>query len=216
MEGQIAALFDLDGVVVDTESQYTEFWGIQNDIYLPNSPNMRNEIKGSTLSQIYNKYFKDQKDIQDKITKELNIFESKMEYQYIDGVINFFKDLKKNKVKMAIVTSSNDEKMKSVYLRHPELKGFFDCIITADKITKSKPNPECYMKAADELGVPYSNCYVFEDSFAGLSAGMNAKMTVVGLATTNKADDIKDKCNHVIPTFKDFTYKNLLTINHIN
>lgn len=213
MSDQVAALFDLDGVVVDTELQYTQFWGLQNDIYLPDRPNMRNEIKGSTLNQIYNKYFQGQKDIQEKITKELNIFESKMDYDYIEGVINFFKDLKKNRVKMAIVTSSNEEKMRSVYKRHPELKGFFDCIITADKITKSKPNPECYLKAADELGVPYSNCFVFEDSFAGLRAGMDANMTVVGLATTNSAEDIKDKCNHVIPTFKNFSYKNLMKVN---
>ena len=207
-----AALFDLDGVVVDTESQYTEFWGIQNDTYLPDKPNMRTEIKGSTLSQIYNKYFNGQLELQKKITSELNKFESKMNYKYIDGIIDFLKDLKKNNIKIAIVTSSNDEKMKSVYQQHPEIKSLFDCIITADKITKSKPNPECYIVAANELNVPHANCFVFEDSFAGLKAGVDAKMTVIGLSTTNSKEAIEDKCDYVIPNFQDFSYNKLMAI----
>jgi len=51
-------LFDLDGVVIDSETQYSEYWGLQGQKYLPDRPNFRNEIKGFTLFQIFDKYLK--------------------------------------------------------------------------------------------------------------------------------------------------------------
>ncbi|KAH0786755.1 HAD family hydrolase [Histomonas meleagridis] len=207
-----AALFDLDGVIVDSESDYTVFYGKQGELYLPENPNFKNDIKGSTLVQIFDRYFKGKEDIQAKIVAALNEFESQMEYPYIPGVLEFIMDLKKNGVKVAVVTSSNEVKMNSLYKRHPELKTLFDASITADKIVKSKPDPECYLKAQSELDVAIEDCYVFEDSFAGLESGRRAKMTVVGLSTTNPKEAIEGKCDIVIPDFNGFTYQKMIEV----
>ena len=207
-----AALFDCDGVIIDTESQYSDFWKTQNELYLPDDPNMYIKIKGSTLKQIFDRYFKGMTDTQEEITKSLNKFERSMTFSYIPGVVDFIKHLRARGVKTALVTSSNDEKMAQVYEQHPEFKSFFDVMITADKVTKSKPDPQCYLKAASELGIGSEKCFVFEDSFAGLEAGMSAKMKVIGLATTNPEEAITNKCHHVIPDFTSFGYEEMVSI----
>ena len=57
-----AALFDLDGVIFNTEPQYTEFWRSQCRLYHPEKPGLENQIKGQTLVEIYEKYFADVKE----------------------------------------------------------------------------------------------------------------------------------------------------------
>lgn len=118
----IAALFDFDGVVMDTESQYTIYWNEVGRKYHPEIENFGLLIKGQTLTQIYDRYFKGMDVAQAEITDGLNKFESEMKYEYVPGVAEFMKELRQNGVKIAIVTSSNEKKMANVYLLHPELK----------------------------------------------------------------------------------------------
>ena len=88
---------------------------------------------------------------------------------------------------------------------HPDFKGMFDAIVTADMISKSKPDPECFLLGARLLGCAPSNCFVFEDSLAGLTAGRAAGMTVIGLSTTHPAERISALADHVIADFSGFT-----------
>ena len=181
-----AALFDLDGVVFDTEPQYTVFWGEQCRLYHPEHPGLEQEIKGSTLTQIYDCWFSGPllKE-QPVITERLNAYEQQMDYDYIEGFIAFVDDLHKHGVKTAVVTSSNLPKMESVYRKQPGFKQLFDAILTSEDFERSKPDPDCYLKAAQKLDVNPDECVVFEDSVNGLRSGLDAKMKVVGLLTTN-------------------------------
>ena len=208
----IAVLFDFDGVIMDTESQYTLFWDEKGKKHHPEIPNFGHHIKGQTLTQLYDQYFLQSEGLQPQITKELNEFETKMEFHFIRGVEAFMKDLRERGVKMAIVTSSNDKKMSNAYRAHPELKDMVDCILTADCFTHSKPHPECFLKGAEMFQVPIENCIVFEDSFHGLEAGNRAGMKVIGLATTNPASAILDKAHLVIPDFVGFTYEKMIAV----
>ena len=181
-----AALFDLDGVVFDTEPQYTVFWGEQCRMYHPEHPGLEQEIKGSTLTQIYDCWFsgpllKEQL----VITERLNAYEQQMDYDYIAGFIAFVEDLHQHGVKTAVVTSSNIPKMESVYRKQPGFKTLFDAILTSEDFERSKPDPDCYLKAALKLGAEPDECVVFEDSVNGLRSGLAARMKVVGLLTTN-------------------------------
>jgi len=74
----------------------------------------------------------------------------------------------------------------------------FDAILTSEDFAASKPDPDCYLRAARRLGARPEDCVVFEDSFNGLRSGRAAGMTVVGLATTNAADAIRPLCDHVV------------------
>ena len=192
-----AALFDLDGVVFDTEPQYSIFWGGQFRRYYPEHPGMEQLIKGMTLVEIYEKYFQD-KDIQERITRELDEFEQTMDFVYVKGFENYVKSLRGRGVKTAVVTSSNMAKMENVYRKRPEFKTYFDAIHTSEDFAESKPSPDCYQRAAQRFGLTKDECVVFEDSFNGLKSGRAAGMYVVGLATTNSPESIAPFADRVI------------------
>lgn len=194
-----AALFDLDGVVFDTEGQYTVFWGQQCREFHPERPGLEHEIKGQTLVQIYDAWFSGPlRDKQALITERLDRFEQQMDYRYVAGFQEYIALLRRRNVQTAVVTSSNRQKMLAVYGAHPEFQGMFDAILTSEDFAASKPDPDCYLRAARRLGARPEDCVVFEDSFNGLRSGRAAGMTVVGLATTNAADAIRPLCDHVI------------------
>ena len=211
-EKPIAALFDFDGVVVDTEPQYSLFWDEKGEKYHPEIPEFGHHIKGQTLVQIYSQYFLQPEGLQPEITRELLDFETRMSFDFIPGVVDFMKELRQKGVKIAIVTSSNDQKMANAHRALPELKSMVDAIITADKVSHSKPHPECFLLGAETLQIPIENCIVFEDSFHGLEAGNRAGMKVIGLATTNSASAIADKACLVIPDFVDFSYEKMVGV----
>ena len=206
MEQVKAALFDLDGVVFDTEPQYTVFWGAQCREFHPEHPGLEHEIKGQTLDQIYDAWFDGElKAVRPLLTQRLNDFERQMDYTYIAGFENLIHDLRKQGVKTAVVTSSNQIKMASVYRAHSEFKGLFDAILTSEDFEYSKPHPDCYLKAAARFGAAPRECVVFEDSFNGLKSGRAAGMYVVGLATTNAAEAIAPLCDKVMKDYYEIT-----------
>lgn len=197
----LAALFDLDGVVFDTERQYSVFWGEQCRLYHPDRPGLENIIKGQTLVQIFDNYFADQKEEQPKIVARLEEFERNMKFEYVAGFLDFAANLRNSGIKTAVVTSSNLMKMNAVYAAHDEFRSLFDAILTSEDFARSKPDPDCYLKGAAVFGVRSDECVVFEDSFNGLKAGRAAGMTVVGLSTTNPEEAIKSYCDYVMPDF---------------
>ena len=200
-----AALFDLDGVVFDTEPQYTVFWGEQCREFHPEHPGLEQEIKGQTLVQIYDAWFSGPlADKQPLITGRLDRYEQQMSYDYVEAFPEYIRLLRQQGVKTAVVTSSNKVKMEAVYRKHPEFKGMFDVILTSEDFSASKPDPDCYLKAAARLNVGREHCVVFEDSFNGLRSGRAAGMYVVGLATTNPADSIRPLCDEVINNYIDY------------
>ena len=203
MKGIKAALFDLDGVVFDTEPQYTVFWGAQCREFHPEHPGLEHEIKGQTLVQIYDAWFSGPlTEKQALITQRLDDYERQMHYDYLAGFEAYVRELRQRGVKTAVVTSSNRPKMEAVYGSHPEFTDLFDAILTAEDFSASKPDPDCYLKAAERFGVQPVDCVVFEDSFNGLKAGRAAGMYVVGLATTNPEEAIRPLCDRVIHDFR--------------
>lgn len=198
-------LFDFDGVIADTETQYTEFWNRIGREYL-GQEEFGHTIKGQTLVQIFGKYFEGMDREQEEIVPQLNEFEANMSYDYIPGAQAFIKELKAAETPMAIVTSSNDIKMSNAYKAHPELLELVDKVLTSEHFSKSKPDPECFLKGMEFLGGTPEETVVFEDSFHGIAAGRAAGAKVIGLATTNKREAIAPLCDMVID---DFTYLSL-------
>lgn len=205
-----AALFDLDGVVFDTEPQYSVFWGSICRQYHPEHPRLEHEIKGQTLTQIYDRWFSGALlSERDSITRRLNDYEAQMHYDYIIGFQEFVSDLRANGVRTAVVTSSNIPKMESVYRYQPGFKSLFDAILTSEDFVRSKPDPDCYLKAAQVLGAQADECIVFEDSFNGLRSGRAAGMVVVGLSTTNPSEAISPFSDLQIPDYVGLSYERL-------
>lgn len=197
-----ALLFDMDGVIFDTEGLYTDFWKRELFKYLPEDPEIFDKVKGSTLNDILTRYFKEE-DVKVKVVAAIDNFETTMPFYYINGFEEYFRKIKETGYKCAVVTSSNDKKMANVFNRHPMFKSQYDTIITADDITLSKPNPQCFLLAAERLGVKPEECAVFEDSIHGLNAARAARMFVVGVATSNPYNIVKEMSDVIINDFNE-------------
>lgn len=201
---KIAALFDLDGVLIDSESIYTVFWNRMNELFPTGIDNFAYVIKGTTLPQILDRYFPDPK-VQAELRVYLKKQEAEMVYRIFPGVERFLKTLKEKGIPTAIVTSSNDAKMKVLFDSLPGFRDYFDVVVTDTDVTRSKPDPQGYMLAAERLGVPSEHCVVFEDSRAGLEAGRRAGGKVVAVATTLTHEDIAGCGDIVIDSFEELT-----------
>ena len=202
-------LFDMDGVMLDTEPQYDKFWEHAADKYNIQIPNFAKQIKGITLPNILKKYFSEYtQEEQNQLEKELLAYEANMIFEQIPGSIEFVESLKKEGVKVGLVTSSTMHKMVAVH-KQRQFNELFDTIVTSENVVQGKPNPECFLIGAKNLGIEPKNAFVFEDSFAGIEAGTKAGMKVIGLATTHPADSLNDKCIAVLPNFSKFTIEDL-------
>ena len=201
-----AALFDLDGVVLDTESQYTVFYTQIGREFHPEVPDFAFRIKGMTLTQIYDAWFACQPELQAQLTRRLYDFEANMQYGYIRGFEDFIRQLRGAGIKTAIVTSSNDAKMQSVFRSCPELPTLFDRILTSKDYAASKPAPDCYLTAARLFGVAPAECVVFEDSINGLKSGKASGAFVVGLTTTNPAEAVAPLADLTVADFTQIEF----------
>lgn len=197
----IACLFDLDGVLVDSERIYTKIWEAIEKQWPTGIDNFAYKIKGTTLEDILERYFPEE--VRDDVTKELIRLEGMMIYGPLPGAIEFLDALKAQGIPVALVTSSNEFKMEHLWHDMPGFKEKFDVIITGDEVSNSKPDPEGYLSAAVALGVDPKRCAVFEDSLQGVKAGKAAGAFVIGIAGTLKAEDIQPYSDIVVNRVAD-------------
>lgn len=195
------ALFDLDGVILDTEGSYTAFWDDYGSRHF-SEKDFGLKIKGQTLVKILGDYFPEENE-RKAITDAINDFERKMSYPFVPGVENYIKSLKSNGIRTAVVTSSNLLKMENVYRCHPGFREMFDMILTSEDFSESKPSPYCYLKAMRLFGAGPEDCVVFEDSLAGLQAARASGAFVTALTTTNPEEVVRNYADLVIMDFND-------------
>lgn len=206
-------LFDLDGVLVDSETEYTRIWStIQKEFShsMPDtaSDDFSKKIKGTTLDNILSTYFPDP-EIQPMVRNRLYEEEEKMVYRYCPGAKELLTTLKRQGIPMALFTSSNEDKMRHLYRDIPEIRDYFDAMVVADDVHRSKPDPEGYLLAAARLGIAPSDCCVMEDSIQGMRAGKAAGAFVIGIAGTlpakmieSEADCVADGVKSVLPKIR--------------
>lgn len=204
-------LFDLDGVLFDSETLYTQFWTETEKIYPTGIENFAYVIKGNNLAKILNTYFPD-KEVQRRLLEMIADFEGSMKYQLFTGVVEFLEELNAKGIPCAIVTSSDKTKMAKLSVQHPDFSHYFDAVITGDMVTHSKPNPECFLRGADAIKCNIQDCYVFEDSPSGIQAGIDSGAKVIALATTFKKEDINKNANKIIDNFIGYSVDEMMTV----
>lgn len=185
-----AALFDLDGVLIDSETLYTQFWKRVGERHHLPSPTFAYDIKGTTLNDILTTHFPNPK-VRADVDRLLHDFENEIVYPVFPGALEFVDALRAAGLKTVIVTSSDSKKMGFLFRQHPDFPTHFDAIVTACDVTHSKPHPEPYLVGASKAGVKPSECLVFEDSYQGLESGRRAGCKVIGISTTNPASEVR-------------------------
>ena len=180
-----AVLFDMDGVLVDSEDYWVAF---ERDELLPRVVPDEDvavaEITGMNYREIYD-YLDDEYDVAVSREEFLETFESFAHDLYtervslLDRLHDFLAELDEQGVRTAVVSSSPHEWIDLVLARF-DLEGSFDAVISADDVDgPGKPAPDVFEYAANELDVPIEECVVVEDSENGVEAAARAGSTTV-------------------------------------
>jgi beta-phosphoglucomutase family hydrolase len=193
-----AALFDWDGVIVDSSDYHEESWerlAEEEDLELP--PNhfkkgfgMRNE---TIIPQILG-WTEDPEEIRrlDRRKEELYreiIVEKGLEP--LAGVESFLQELHQADVPCAVASST--ERLNITFaLEHMGMSHEFRAVVAGEDVENGKPDPEVFLTAAEKLGVAPQRCVVFEDAHVGVEAGRAAGMKVIAVSTTHPADTLQD------------------------
>lgn len=190
----IGILFDLDGVLIDSEEQYSRLWRSIDRIHPSGIPDFERVIKGTTLYNILSTYYPDPQ-VREDVHRMCLQGESDIVYGYAPGARQLLDDLRETGVKVAMVTSSDGDKMQHLWHNLPGLKAYFHTIIDGEAVTRSKPDPEGYLLAAARLGLDPSHCIVVEDSLTGMMAGRRAGCRVLGLSCTLGEESVAGKAD---------------------
>lgn len=213
----IATLFDMDGVIVHTNPYHKKAFKIfldKHNVSLTDKE-LKEHVYGRINAEIFPYIFKDDytpekgkewADEKEAIFRDLY----KKDAKPLQGLISFLEELKKEGIKSAVGTSAPVENLDFI-MDSLDLHYYFDAFLHSADVTEGKPNPEIYLKAADRLEIAPKNCVVFEDSVAGVKAGLNAKMKVVAVATTHMPDEF-DGAHMVIEDFEGLRVERLWTL----
>lgn len=205
---QCGVLFDLDGVLLDSEGQYSIFWEQMDREHPTGIDNFASYIKGFHLTRILN-YFADD-DVRQQVLNALLEFERDMRFEFFHGALELVRQLRGEGIPMAIVTSSDHKKMQALYAQHPEFPTLFDQIITGDMVSRAKPDPECFIVGAQRIGIDIKDCVVFEDSRNGLLAARESGARVIGIATTLSFDEVATLSDLTVNAIDELTLKQII------
>ncbi|MBE9467001.1 MAG: beta-phosphoglucomutase [Bacteroidetes bacterium] len=208
-----ACIFDLDGVIVDTAKYHYLAWKrLAKELDFDFSKNDNEQLKGvSRMTSLDNLLgigklsFSQEEKL--KLAEKKNFWY--VEYitkmtpeEILPGVIEFINTLRENKIKIALASASKNAVK---ILNQINMMNYFDVIIDGTKVKEAKPNPEVFLKSAEELGIEPKYCVVFEDAVAGIQAAINAQMNNVGIGTS----DILTKADYVMNSFENFNFDQL-------
>lgn len=193
-----AAIFDWDGVILDSSRQHEESWELlarEQGLALPpdffrRSFGMKNEriipeLLGWTRDPQRVRELGERKEA---LYRELIRREG---VQPLPGVREWLQTLRAAGVPCAVGSSTPRENIDCV-MDALGLRDFFCAIVAGQDVTHGKPHPEVFLRAAERLGLPPARCVVFEDAHVGLEAARAAGMKVVGVATTHPPESLRD------------------------
>lgn len=188
-------IFDLDGVLVFTDKFHYQAWKTMADelgVYFDETINhrLRGVSRMDSLEIILERYEGPDLSLREKeklAEKKNEIYRTLLESMTPDDVTKEVRDtltkLREKGYKLAIGSSSKNAKF---ILEKVELKDAFDAISDGNNITKSKPDPEVFLKAAEYLGLPPKACMVVEDAEAGIEAAKKGGMYAAGIGEADK------------------------------
>jgi beta-phosphoglucomutase family hydrolase len=185
----LALIFDMDGVIVDSNPLHREAWVEFNRRHgVETSDAMLERMYGGRNDQIVRDFFGDSLPedevaaygaAKEKIYREM--LAGRIEETLVPGLRPFL-DLYRGSP-MAVATNAEPENVNSV-LDRAGLRDYFRVVVDGHQVSRPKPHPDIYLRAASLLEIAPSNCIVLEDSHTGVAAARAAGMRVIGLATT--------------------------------
>ena len=178
-----AIIFDLDGVIIDSNPAIIEFWSswATKEGFVLTDQMIREWVFGRRVTATINGIFSH---ISDERKKEIEqagyLFDQTMQPEGITGINHFIEGLTKISFTMGVATSSHHERMLQM-LERVGLADHFVHFVTAHDVSKGKPDPEPYLKMSEKINLHPSHCLVFEDANSGVQSAIAAGMQVIGI-----------------------------------
>ncbi len=209
-----AALFDMDGVLVDNAAYHQQAWGaFARRLGKPLGPNdymlhINGRVAAAALNYLLGRA-PQPADVQQCVDEVDGLYRElyRPHLAPTPGVLAFLDYLKKRGIRIAVGTSAPAINV-GFTLDGLGIRSYFDTVVDATMVSRGKPDPVVYLTAANRLGVEPAHCVVFEDALSGIEAGCRAGMAVVALATTHTPAQLADSGAALI--ISDFTDPRLL------
>lgn len=210
-------IFDMDGVICHTNPHHVKAFEVFFDNYkVPYSEEEFEEhMYGKHNGYIMSHFFK-RSVVGDELRKLEDEKESIFREIYKDKVetiphyLKFLNQLKSRNFKTAVATSAPRANL-DLIIKALKIEDEMDSMMSSEDVKHHKPDPEVYLKSAERVGVAPSHCIVFEDSFSGVSAALNAGMKVVGVLSTHTKEQLPP-CNFYINDYSEVNVDKILDL----
>jgi len=209
-----AVLFDMDGVIVDTEPLHCKaYYKMFNTVNIKVSEKLYESFTGQatlpicrqlcdifqlsetpeTLVQLKRKYFKE-------------LFFNDPNLTLIEGVLDLIKDYHRNGLTLVLASSASMTTINNVFTRF-NLDNYFIAKLSGADLKASKPHPEIFINAAKASGFSAKECMVIEDSTNGIIAANKAGIYCVGFKSPNSKNQEYSLANKVISNFEEISFE---------
>ena len=209
-ENTFALLFDMDGVIADTNATHADairifcekhgksvsedflvkkVYGRTNKEWIP-------ELFGNLPEEELISYANDK----ERMFRDL--YADKLEA--VKGLPEFLEKMKSRGVKMVVATSAPKENADFI-LKNLDIEHYFKDVLDSSHVDEGKPHPQVYLKASAAIGMRPENCIVVEDSLSGVKSGLAAGCKVIGITTTHTREELSN-CHLVINDFTEVDY----------
>jgi beta-phosphoglucomutase family hydrolase len=211
-----AVIFDMDGVLVDSEPFH-----VQNEklmfsrLGLDISDEEHARYMGIATDVMWEQIIRERKltlDVAETtlqtIQQEIPYFQSLEKIDPMHGLVNLLEKLQKSGIPMA-VASSSDKAIIDIILEKSGLRKYFEHAVSSSEVGKSKPEPDVFLHAAKLLGVAPENCLVFEDSKNGIKAAKTAGMVCIAYSGGNSGHQNQSQADRRISDFNELDFNTL-------
>jgi beta-phosphoglucomutase len=211
-----ACIFDLDGVIVDTAVYHYKAWKrLANELGFDFTEHENEKLKGvsrmASLDLIlgWGGITKTDAEKEELATRKNNWYVDMISHmtpeEVLPGAVEFLEACRNAGLKTALGSASKNS---VTILQKTGIEHLFDAVIDGNKVSKPKPDPEVFLKGAEELNMPPANCVVFEDAIAGVEAAIAGGMKVVGIGSS----DVLGEANLVVKGLNEMTIEKLKNI----
>lgn len=193
---KLGALFDWDGVVIDSSDQHERSWELlAKEIGKPLPANhfkrgfgMKNQF---IIPRILG-WTDNQQEIHQYSLRKEELYRGIIASEGITplpGVVNLLQLLQEHAVPCAVGSSTHRKNIETIF-QAIGLRDCFQAVVTAEDVDQGKPDPEVFLKSAEKIGIEPHNCVVFEDALVGIEAGLAAGTRVIAVATTHDISEL--------------------------
>jgi HAD superfamily hydrolase (TIGR01509 family) len=212
-------LFDMDGVIVDTEPVHhyayeQHFKQLNIDV----SEEMYASFTGNSTKNIYERLkttFNLTQEVTDLVNTKRQLFneafEKKEDLQLLEGVLDLIQELHGKGMQLVLASSSANVTIQMIFNRFG-LEPYFTHKVSGEDFPQSKPNPAIFLEAARLAQTPVEECIVIEDSTNGIKASHSAGIYCVGYRSVNSKLQDYSLANKVISDFSELSYDTMRTL----